>query len=32
MTSSPHGPYGLGYTHATMAITMRSNGASRSNL
>jgi len=22
MTSSPHDPYGLGYTRATMAITM----------
>ena len=22
MTSSPHGPYGLGYTRATMAVTM----------
>ena len=22
MTSSPHGPYGLGYTRATMAATM----------
>ncbi len=22
MTSSPHGPYGLGYTRATMATTM----------
>jgi hypothetical protein len=22
MTSSPHGPYGLGYTRATMAMTM----------
>ena len=27
MTSSPHGPYGLGYTRATMAITMGSNPA-----
>ncbi len=27
MTSSPHGPYGLGYTRATMAITMGSEGA-----
>ena len=25
MTSSPHGPYGLGYTRITMADTMRSN-------
>jgi hypothetical protein len=24
MTSSPHGPYGLGYTRATMAITIGS--------
>src|SRR5512137_1018749 len=24
MTSSPHGPYGLGYTRATMAMTMGS--------
>ena len=30
MTSSPHGPYGLGYTRATMVVTERSNGASRS--
>ncbi len=22
MTSSPHGPYGMGYTRATMAVTM----------
>ena len=22
MTSSPHGPYGLGYTRATMVVTM----------
>ena len=28
MTSSPHGPYGLGYTRATMAVTMGSEGAS----
>ena len=27
MTSSPHGPYGLGYTRATMAVTMGSNPA-----
>ena len=27
MTSSPHGPYGLGYTRATMAGTTRSNTA-----
>ena len=25
MTSSPHGPYGLGYTRATMAVTTGSN-------
>ncbi len=30
MTSSPHGPYGLGYTRATMAVTVGSNGATRS--
>ena len=24
MTSSPHGPYGLGYTRATMVVTMGS--------
>src|SRR5881227_4110130 len=28
MTSSPHGPYGLGYTRATMAVTAGSEGAS----
>ena len=28
MTSSPHGPYGLGYTRATMAVTVGSQGAS----
>ncbi len=27
MTSSPHGPYGLGYTRATMAVTMGCKGA-----
>ena len=27
MTSSPHGPYGLGYTRATMALTVGSEGA-----
>ena len=27
MTSSPHGPYGLGYTRATMAVTMGSDPA-----
>ena len=26
MTSSQHGPYALGYTHATMGGTMGSNG------
>lgn len=26
MTSSPHGPYGLGYTRATMAVTTGSEG------
>ena len=30
MTSSPHGPYGLGYTRATMVITKGGNYASRS--
>lgn len=30
MTSSPHGPYGLGYTRATMATTTGSEGASQS--
>ncbi len=30
MTSSPHGPYGLGYTRATMAATVGSEGATRS--
>src|SRR6185503_15733021 len=30
MTSSPHGPYGLGYTRATMAVTEGSKGASPS--
>src|SRR3954452_2382680 len=29
MTSSPHGPYGLGYTRATMAVTEGGNGATR---
>ena len=28
MTSSPHGPYGLGYTRATMVMTKRSESAS----
>ena len=28
MTSSPHGPYGLGYTRATMAVTVSSDHAS----
>jgi hypothetical protein len=27
MTSSPHGPYGLGYTRATMAVTVGSKPA-----
>jgi len=27
MTSSPHGPYGLGYTRATMVMTKGSNSA-----
>ena len=27
MTSSLHGPYGLGYTHATMVMTIRSKRA-----
>ena len=27
MTSSPHGPYGLGYTRATMAVTVGSEAA-----
>ncbi len=30
MTSSQHGPYALGYTHATMGGTVGSNGAIRS--
>src|ERR671916_2340814 len=30
MTSSQHGPYAWGYTHATMAGTTRSDGATRS--
>ncbi len=30
MTSSPHGPYGLGYTRATMAVTEGSYFARRS--
>jgi hypothetical protein len=30
MTSSHHGPYGLGYTRATMASTKRRNPARRS--
>ena len=30
MTSSPYDPYELGYTRATMAITMGRNDASRS--
>jgi hypothetical protein len=31
MTSSPHGPYGLGYTRATMAVTVGSNLARGAN-
>ena len=27
MTSSPHGPYGLGYTRATMVVTTGSDSA-----
>ena len=27
MTSSPHGPYGLGYTRATMAVTEGGDGS-----
>ena len=30
MTSSPHGPYGLGYTRATMAVTTGSKRATSS--
>lgn len=30
MTSSPHDPYGLGYTRVTMVRTKRSNGENRS--
>ena len=30
MTSSPHDPYGLGYTRVTMASTIRSNDENRS--
>ena len=30
MTSSPHGPYGRGYTRATMVVTKRSEWATRS--
>ena len=30
MTSSPHDPYGLGYTRATMAMTMGSKDVSLS--
>ncbi len=30
MTSSHHGPYGLGYTRATMAVTMGGHSARRS--
>lgn len=32
MTSSQHGPYGLGQTRATMAMTMKSKVVRRSNL
>ena len=32
MTSSPHGPYGLGYTRATMAVTEGGKGRPRANL
>ncbi len=32
MTSSPHGPYGLGYTRATMAVTMDAKGQPFANL
>jgi len=30
MTSSPHGPYGLGYTRATMGMTKGGNMATLS--
>ncbi len=30
MTSNPHGPYGLGYTHATMVITISYNSEKKS--
>ena len=30
MTSSPHDPYGLGYTRATMAVTVGRDGATLS--
>jgi len=30
MTSSPYDPYGLGYTRATMTMTMGGNYANRS--
>ena len=30
MTSSPHGPYGLGYTRATMAVTVGCHAARQS--
>jgi hypothetical protein len=30
MTSSPHGPYGLGYTRATMVVTVGCKGATPS--
>jgi len=32
MTSSLHGPYELGYTHATMVVTIRCKGANLSKL
>ena len=32
MTSSPHGPYVLGYTRATMVLTMGSKEATLANL
>lgn len=30
MTSSPHGPYGLGYTYATMVMTISYNSEKKS--
>ncbi len=32
MASSPHGPYGLGHTRATMAVTVGSKGQPGANL